>query len=69
MNTKTSSGEDAARQYLVTSSGENAALQYLVLRGALGKLASPCRILHKDIICWKPKKLSDNPRNNLTSTK
>ena len=52
-----------------TSSGEDAALQYLVLRGALGKLASPCRILHKDIICWKPKKLSDNPRNNLTSTK
>jgi len=52
-----------------TSSGEDAALQYLVLRKALGKLASPCLVLYKDIVCWKPKKLSENPKNNLTSTK
>jgi hypothetical protein len=52
-----------------TSSGEDAALQYLILRKALGKLASPCLILYKDIICWKPEKLSENLRNNLTSSK
>jgi hypothetical protein len=50
-------------------SGEAAALQYLTKRGALGKLATPCLVLYKDIICWKPKKLSANLRNNLTSTK
>jgi hypothetical protein len=50
-------------------SGEDAALQYLAKCRALGKLATPCPVLYKDIVCWKPKKLSANLRNNLTSTK
>jgi hypothetical protein len=50
-------------------SGEAAALRYLTKLGALGKLATPCPVLYKDIVCWRPKKLSMNLRNNLTSTK
>lgn len=49
--------------------GVDAALQYLVKRDALGKLALPCLVLYKDIICWKPKKLSLNLKNILTSIK
>jgi len=37
------------------TNGEDAALQYLARCGALGKLATPCPVLYKDIICWKPK--------------
>jgi hypothetical protein len=50
-------------------SGEDAALRYLTKLGALGKLATPCPVLYKDIVCWKPKKLSANLKNNLTPTK
>ena len=42
--------------------GVDAALQYLIKRNALGKLTPPCPVLYKDVICWKPKKLSLNSK-------